>query len=75
MVDRTHMLNLPQNVNAWDARIQLQKGGFNVLAEYAEKTQDPSFTNGYIYRKGNVAMSFCFIFTAWNERSVTSKTF
>ena len=28
MVDRTHMLNLPQNVNAWDARIQLQKGGF-----------------------------------------------
>ena len=56
MVDRTHMLNLPQNVNAWDARIQLQKGGFNVLAEYAEKTQDPSFTNGYIYRKGNVAM-------------------
>lgn len=56
MVDRTHKLNLPQNVNAWDARIQLQKGGFNVLAEYAEKTQDPSFTNGYIYRKGNVAM-------------------
>ena len=56
MVDRTHKLNLPQNVNAWDARVQLQKGGFNILAEYAQKTQDPSFTNGYIYRTGNVAM-------------------
>lgn len=56
MVDRTHKLNLPQNVNAWDARVQLQKGGFNILAEYAQKTQDPSFTNGYIYRNGNVAM-------------------
>ena len=33
-----------------------KKADFNVLAEYAEKTQDPSFTNGYIYRKGNVAM-------------------
>ncbi|WP_028896647.1 DUF6029 family protein [Prevotella sp. HUN102] len=56
MIDRTNMLNLPQNVNAWDARLQVQKGGFNVLAEYAQKTQDPSFTNGYIYRTGNVAM-------------------
>ena len=56
MVDRTHKLNLPQNVNAWDTRVQLQKGGFNILAEYAQKTQDPSFTNGYIYRTGNVAM-------------------
>ena len=37
MVDRTHKLNLPQNVNAWDARVQLQKGGFNILAEYAQK--------------------------------------
>ena len=33
-----------------------KKGGFNILAEYAQKTQDPSFTNGYIYRTGNVAM-------------------
>lgn len=54
--DATHKLNLPQNVNAFDARLQIQKGGFNVLAEYAHKTQDPSFDNGYIYRNGNVAM-------------------
>ncbi len=56
MVDETHRLNLPGTVRAFDARVQLQKAGFNVLAEYAHKTQDPSFDNGYIYRHGNVAM-------------------
>lgn len=56
MADPTHMLNLPTTVNAFDVRANLQKGGFNVLAEYAWKTQDPSFDNGYIYRKGKVAM-------------------
>ena len=56
MVDDTHHLNLPSNVNAFDLRAQFQKSGFNLLAEYAHKTQDPSFDNGYIYRHGNVAM-------------------
>ncbi|MDD6853179.1 MAG: DUF6029 family protein [Prevotella sp.] len=56
MVDASHRLNLPENVNAWDARVNLNKGPFNILAEYAQKTQDPSFDNGYIYRKGYVAM-------------------
>lgn len=56
MIDRTHQLRLPQNVNAWDVRAQVQHGGLNLLAEYAQKTQDPSFTNGYIYRTGHVAM-------------------
>ena len=51
-----YKLNLPENVNAWDVRANLATGGFNVLAEYAQKTQDPSFDNGYIYRKGYVAM-------------------
>lgn len=56
MTDATHKLNLPTYVNAFDIRANLQKGDFNLLAEYAWKTQDPSFDNGYIYRKGNVAM-------------------
>lgn len=56
MTDATHKLNLPTSVNAFDVRANLQKGNFNLLAEYAWKTQDPSFDNGYIYRKGNVAM-------------------
>ena len=56
MVDQVHKLNLPENVNAFDLRARLQKGNVSVLAEYAQKTQDPSFDNNYIYRKGYVAM-------------------
>ena len=55
-VDATHKLNLPKYVNAWDARVSLSHKGLNILAEYAQKTQDPSFDNGYHYGKGNVAM-------------------
>lgn len=56
MTDATHKLNLPLSVNAFDVRASVQTGNLNVLAEYAWKTQDPSFDNGYIYRQGNVAM-------------------
>lgn len=55
-IDATHKLKLPKFVNAWDARINLMHKGFNILAEYAQKSQDPSFDNGYHYGKGNVAM-------------------
>ena len=55
-VDATHKLNLPEYVNSWDARIHLVHKGFSVLAEYAYKSQDPSFDNGYHYGKGKVAM-------------------
>ncbi|MCD8282234.1 MAG: DUF6029 family protein [Prevotella sp.] len=56
MTDATHKLNLPEYVNAFDFRVNLQAKGFGILGEYAWKTEDPSFDNGYIYRKGNVAM-------------------
>ena len=56
MTDATHKLNLPEYVNAFDLRAQLQKNGLGLLAEYAWKSQDPSFDNGYIYRQGYVAM-------------------
>ena len=56
MVDATHRLNLPRNVNAFDVRARLQHGAFSILAEYAAKGQDPSFDNGYISRTGYVAM-------------------
>ena len=56
MSDATHKLNLPEYVNAFGARISLQTHGFNILAEGAIKSEDPSFDNGYIYRQGNVAM-------------------
>ena len=56
--DATHKLILPENTNAFDVRANLQTGNFSVLAEYAQKTEDPSFDKNYpyIYRKGRVAM-------------------
>lgn len=56
MADPTHRYNLPNNVTAFDLRANYQKGNVNILAEYAQKSQDPSFDNGYLYRKGYVAM-------------------
>ena len=56
MVDPTHRLHLPLNVNAFDVRLRVQHRAFNVLAEMAMKSQDPSHDNGYIYRNGYVAM-------------------
>ena len=54
--DITHRLNLPTMVHAFDARVRFQSGGWNLLAEYAHKSQDPCFDNSYIYRPGYVAM-------------------
>lgn len=56
MVDATHRLNLPENVFAYDLRANLQTGNWNILAEFAQKQQDPNEWNDYIYRKGYVAM-------------------
>ena len=56
MVDPTHRLRLPLNVNAFDMRLRVQHRSFNILAEVAMKTQDPSHDNGYIYRNGYVVM-------------------
>lgn len=58
IIGTSHKLNFPTSVNAFDVRASLQKGGFNILAEYAWKGQDPTFDGHYpyIYRKGNVAM-------------------
>ena len=54
-----HRLNLPEDVYAFDVRARLQTaGGLSLLAEYAQKSQDPVFNKSYpyIYRKGYVAM-------------------
>lgn len=56
MRDATHKLKLPTYVNAWDARARYQQGPVSVLLEYAHKSQDPSFDNGYVYGPGHVEM-------------------
>lgn len=48
--------NLPENVPAFDVRTQFQKAGFNLLAEYAWKVNDPSFDNKYSYDNGSAAL-------------------
>jgi hypothetical protein len=55
-VDATHRLNLPEFVNAWDVRATLNNGPWSLLAEYAQKTQDPSFDNQYSYDRGTAAL-------------------
>ena len=56
LADPTHKYNFPEFVNAWDARVTLDKGPWSLLAEYAQKTQDPSYDNGYSYDKGTAAL-------------------
>lgn len=51
-----YRLNLPEMVSAFDVRSRFQKGDYSLLAEYAWKSQDPSFDNGYIYHRGNTLM-------------------
>lgn len=51
-----YKLALPGVVNAFDVRSRFQMGDYSVLAEYAWKSQDPSFDNGYIYHRGNAVM-------------------
>ncbi len=51
-----YRLELPKGVGAFDVRSRFQKGNYSLLAEYARKSQDPSFDNGYVYRQGNALM-------------------
>lgn len=54
--DVSVILNLPENVNSFDVRANLQKGDYSFLAEYAMKSYDPSAENGYIYKKGSALL-------------------
>ncbi len=67
LADRTHKLNLPEYVGAYDLRLRLQTGGWNILAEWAQKGQDPNSNNGYIYRKGYAAM----LSTSYSKKGLT----
>ena len=68
MPDATHRLNLPEYVNAFDVRARYQHAGWNILAEYAQKRQDPSFDNGYSYDLGHVGM----LSASWSQRGISA---
>ena len=63
-----YRLNLPKNVHAFDGRTSLRVGDYSFLAEYAWKSQDPSFDNGYIYRHGQALM----LSASYSKRGVSA---
>ncbi|MEX1189225.1 MAG: DUF6029 family protein [Bacteroidia bacterium] len=50
--DQDPIYNLPENVGAFDARLNVIRGKVNFLAEYGYKYNDPNATNGLIYAPG-----------------------
>lgn len=50
--DQNPDLILPQNVGSGAGRIQMTSGAFNIMAEYARRSADPSLVNKEIYRAG-----------------------
>lgn len=52
VVNDTSQLVLPANVGSWAARMNLSRGGFSIDGEYANKMNDPSSVNHFIYKNG-----------------------
>ncbi len=59
-------LIVPENVAAASGRISLTNGGLALNAEYAQKVNDPSLVNGYIYRPGRTAL----MTATWSGRNI-----
>ena len=49
--------NIPENVGAFDGRVNLGYGRFGFTTEYAYKINDPSAFNNYIYHEGQALLS------------------
>lgn len=52
-VDEDPIQNYPENVAAWAGRVNLNRKGFNLFAEYALKFNDPSTVNNLNYQNGS----------------------
>lgn len=55
--DNDPFLVLPKNVGAWSANANIIRNKVNFYAEYAYKINDPSATNGFIYKPGEALFS------------------
>lgn len=51
--DQDPLYKLPQNVGSGAGRITVTHGNLTLYGEYAQKINDPSATNGYIYKNGS----------------------
>lgn len=47
---------LPENVGAGAGRFNIIRGGWNFGGEFAFKANDPSYTNGFIYKNGSATL-------------------
>ncbi len=47
---------VPENVSAGAGRIAISKGNFTIQSEYAQKINDPSAQNRYIYKDGKALL-------------------
>ena len=54
--DRDPLLELPENVGAWAARLNYISAKWNLYAEYAYKINDPNSSNNGIYKNGEALM-------------------
>lgn len=50
--DNNPLYNLPENVGAYATRLNLRYKGFSLMSEYANKINDPSAENNFIYKQG-----------------------
>lgn len=50
--DQLSTLVLPENVGAFAGRLNVLRGNYSFMAEYAYKINDPSADNGFIYKEG-----------------------
>jgi len=56
-VDQSVLYNIPENVGAGAARLNLGYGGFAFSAEYAYKANDPSLIDTMIYKEGQALLA------------------
>ncbi|NLF42996.1 MAG: hypothetical protein GX587_09900 [Bacteroidales bacterium] len=50
--DQNPIYILPENVGIMAGRLNVSHGGLNISSEYANKINDPSMINNYIYKNG-----------------------
>ena len=56
-VNQSLFYNIPENVGAAAARLNLGYGGFAFSTEYAYKINDPSAINNFIYKEGQALLA------------------
>ncbi|MEO8087147.1 MAG: DUF6029 family protein [Bacteroidota bacterium] len=54
--DQDPVYILPKNVGAGSGRLSIIHGNFTLTGEYAQKANDPSATNGFIYKDGSATI-------------------